>query len=109
MTTACAYLQMVGAAAGAGVYAFRWLDCSELVPCQPPYNSCDEPGAICIHHPECEDAALCYPVSMTDKRICPTMSSETTMRVASRIQVVFMPIMRSTTTLSSFLSSRRPS
>ncbi|CAF5031170.1 unnamed protein product, partial [Rotaria socialis] len=39
---------------------------------------CLEPNQVCVHHPDCQDLPLCYPLSMTSHELCPTISSTTT-------------------------------
>ncbi|CAM4965823.1 unnamed protein product [Rotaria socialis] len=57
---------------------FRWLTYSELNSCMPNTYMCLEPNHVCVHHPDCQDLPLCYPLSMTSHELCPTISSTTT-------------------------------
>ncbi|UJR14600.1 hypothetical protein I4U23_001595 [Adineta vaga] len=41
-------------------------------------NTCDQTDTICVQHPRCNHRPLCYPVSMIDKRVCPSTTINTT-------------------------------
>jgi hypothetical protein len=56
-----------------GVCGFLWASCSELVPCKKPSNSCDEPGAVCVQHPDCQSSPVCFPAWMIEEDLCPTL------------------------------------
>ncbi|CAF1456618.1 unnamed protein product [Adineta steineri] len=47
-----------------GVCGFLWPTCSRLVPCNSSDNSCLQSNTICVHHPQCDDRSLWYPVTM---------------------------------------------
>ncbi|CAF1352511.1 unnamed protein product [Adineta steineri] len=68
---ACGCFHMKGVNDDIGVCGFLWPTCSRLVPCNSSDNSCLESDKICVHHPQCDDRPLCYPVPMADQRICP--------------------------------------
>jgi hypothetical protein len=55
-----------------GVCAFLWNFCSELVPCGSSQD-CSDPEHICVHHSRCSDYPVCYPLSMTVEKICPSI------------------------------------
>ncbi|CAF5218812.1 unnamed protein product, partial [Rotaria magnacalcarata] len=57
---------------------FRWLTCSELNSCMPNTHMCLEPNHVCVHHPDCQDLPLCYPLAMTSHELCPPISPTTT-------------------------------
>ncbi len=73
--SACGCFHMVNAD-NTGICGFLWVTCSQLVPCNRSDNSCHQADAICIRHPRCDDLPLCYPVSMIDQRICPSIESK---------------------------------
>lgn len=58
-----------------GICAFQWVSCSDLQPCVANSNYCTQKDHICVHHPRCNNAPVCYPVSMMDKSICPGAAS----------------------------------
>ncbi|CAF0722125.1 unnamed protein product [Adineta steineri] len=50
--------------------------CSRLLRCNSSDNSCLQPNTICVHHPQCDDFPLCYPVTMIDQKMCPPMENK---------------------------------
>ncbi|CAF3317190.1 unnamed protein product [Rotaria socialis] len=54
-----------------GICGLIGLTCSQLVSCAASNNICYQPNHICVHHPRCNTRPLCYPLSMTDERLCP--------------------------------------
>ncbi|CAF4197130.1 unnamed protein product, partial [Adineta steineri] len=71
--SACGCFHIVGDNDNTGICGFLWTTCSRLVPCNPVDNSCVQSDTTCVQHPRCHDRPLCYPVAMTDQRICPPM------------------------------------
>ncbi|CAF0934983.1 unnamed protein product [Adineta steineri] len=67
---------MLGANIDTGVCGFLWPTCSRLVRCNSSDNSCLQLDTICVHHPQCEDFPLCYPVTMTNQNMCPPMKNK---------------------------------
>ncbi|CAF5019074.1 unnamed protein product, partial [Rotaria sp. Silwood1] len=68
---ACGCFHMAGAV-DTGICTFQLVDCSELRPCTN--NRCDEPDHICVHHPQCHQLPVCYPVPSYNKKLCPSIS-----------------------------------
>ncbi len=60
-----------------GVCAFLYVTCSELVSCAPSNNFCYQPNHICVRHPRCFSAPVCYPSSLIDQQICPSIIRKT--------------------------------
>lgn len=56
-----------------GICGLRNASCSDFVPCQSPDDSCAQPEHICISPPRCGSPRLCYPLSMTDQTLCPSL------------------------------------
>ncbi|CAF0768552.1 unnamed protein product [Adineta steineri] len=71
--SACGCFHIIGDNDNNGICGFLWTTCSRLVPCNPVDNSCVQSDTTCVQHPRCHDRPLCYPVAMTDQRICPPM------------------------------------
>ncbi|CAF4619968.1 unnamed protein product [Rotaria socialis] len=57
------------------ICGFKWAICSQLVECNGSYNSCNQSEYECIHQPPCRNKSICYPISMSQQRICPCMNS----------------------------------
>ena len=71
--SACGCIPMAGAS-NVGVCAFMWTFCAELQPCGPSLH-CPDRSHLCVHHSRCGDDPICYPVSMIDRSLCPSMQS----------------------------------
>ncbi|CAF1104551.1 unnamed protein product [Rotaria sordida] len=56
-----------------GMCGFLEIDCSQVKPCNSSNNACNLSDSICVRHPRCNDLPLCYPLSMIDQRICPSI------------------------------------
>lgn len=56
-----------------GICGFEWILCSKLAPCESRNNHCNKSNHICINHPRCQNFPVCYPISLTDKQICPSI------------------------------------
>jgi hypothetical protein len=54
-----------------GICALLGVSCSRLSPCQSD-DSCEKTDHICVRHPQCDSRPLCYPLTMTDQRLCPS-------------------------------------
>ncbi|CAF0774812.1 unnamed protein product [Adineta steineri] len=74
--SACGCFHMVGTHDDTGVCGFLWPICSRLLRCNSSDNSCLQPNTICVHHPQCDDFPLCYPVTMADQNMCPPMKNK---------------------------------
>ena len=85
---ACACFHMEGAT-GTGICAYEWLDCSDLVPCEQTTNRCLQSDHICVRHPRCHDLPVCYPTSMTDKRICPRTTRKRKKTIQSTFTLIY--------------------
>ncbi|CAF1539772.1 unnamed protein product, partial [Rotaria sordida] len=70
LNPACGCLHMVGTA-DVGICVFKYVTCSELVPCESSSNLCHDPEYTCVHHPRCHNLPVCYPIRMMDQGICP--------------------------------------
>ncbi|CAF1419082.1 unnamed protein product [Adineta ricciae] len=57
-----------------GVCAFLWKFCSQLAPCGLS-QECSDPDHICVHHSQCSNQPVCYPLSMINENICPPQSN----------------------------------
>ncbi|CAF0934945.1 unnamed protein product [Adineta steineri] len=71
---------MMGADDDTGVCGFLWPTCSRLVRCHSSDNSCRQPNTICVHHPQCDDFPICYPVTMIDYKMCPPMKNKSILK-----------------------------
>ncbi|CAF1272017.1 unnamed protein product [Adineta steineri] len=67
---------MTGANNDTGVCGFLWPTCSRLLRCNSSDNSCLQPNTICVHHPQCDDFPVCYPVTMIDHKMCPPLKNK---------------------------------
>ncbi|CAF3476212.1 unnamed protein product [Rotaria socialis] len=75
--SACACFHLPGAS-NTGICTDRYaVTCSELVPCNPTTNHCSQSDHTCVHHPQCRDIPVCYPVPDYNKQFCQPMSSDT--------------------------------
>ncbi len=59
-----------------GVCGFLWVACSHLDRCQMPGYTCEKAGHTCVRHPRCYDFPVCYPLTMSNPKICPSKSSK---------------------------------
>ncbi|CAF4380083.1 unnamed protein product, partial [Rotaria sp. Silwood2] len=66
----CACFYIAGAI-DIGICSDQFVDCSELVPCEHSSNLCREPGHTCVHHPQCHNLPVCYPVPSFNQQLCP--------------------------------------
>ncbi len=60
-----------------GICGLISVSCSRLSPCQSG-DTCQNADHICVHHPRCSSTPLCYPLSMTDQRLCPPTTGKLT-------------------------------
>ncbi|CAF0863664.1 unnamed protein product [Adineta steineri] len=67
----CGCFHMSNTMNDTGICGFLWVTCSRLQTCDSSNNTCQQPDTICVRHPQCHDYPICYPVTMTDERICP--------------------------------------
>jgi hypothetical protein len=58
------------------ICGFLQMNCSHFVPCGTSNNNCHDADHVCIHHPECSHHPVCYPLSMTNQSICPSIISK---------------------------------
>lgn len=49
------------------------VSCSQFVACQSPNDACAQSGYICVRHPSCSSLPICYPVSLIDDSVCPSI------------------------------------
>ncbi|CAF1084314.1 unnamed protein product [Rotaria magnacalcarata] len=47
------------------------IKCSELISCANNNRTCYRYGHLCVKHPRCHSAPLCYPADMTVQVLCP--------------------------------------
>ncbi|CAF1631981.1 unnamed protein product, partial [Adineta ricciae] len=71
--SACKCYPMVGAK-NVGVCTFILKTCSQLIPCGSS-QECSDPDSICIRHSRCNNSPVCYPLSMINENICPSLST----------------------------------
>ncbi|CAF4200495.1 unnamed protein product [Rotaria magnacalcarata] len=72
--SACACFHLTGAS-NTGICTDRYaVTCSELAPCNQSTNNCSQSDHICVHHPQCRDIPVCYPVPNYNKQFCPAIS-----------------------------------
>lgn len=86
------------------ICGFLWTSCSRLEPCRPSDHICDQKDSICVQHPRCHNRPVCYPLSMMNQQICPSITSKE--RIVSRF-VTFQNLTNLATTIST--SVREPS
>ncbi|CAF0979601.1 unnamed protein product [Adineta steineri] len=75
--SACGCFHMINTD-NSGVCGFLWPICSQLALCNSSDNTCQQSGTVCVRHSRCNDRPLCYPVSMMDQRICPSIAMANT-------------------------------
>ncbi|CAF3483047.1 unnamed protein product [Rotaria socialis] len=56
--------------------------CSELVPCEKSTNLCNQSDHQCVHHPQCQDSPVCYPIPTFNQQFCPPTLTTTTTTTA---------------------------
>ncbi|CAF4187838.1 unnamed protein product, partial [Adineta steineri] len=56
------------------ICGFLWPTCSQVALCNSSNNTCDQSDTICVGHPRCHNRPVCYPVSMIDEPVCPTIA-----------------------------------
>ncbi|CAF1373451.1 unnamed protein product, partial [Rotaria sordida] len=96
LNPACGCLHMVGTA-DVGICVFKYVTCSELVPCESSSNLCHDPEYTCVHHPRCHNLPVCYPIRMMDQGICPPIPmTKTTTKTTTAILTTTTPIMTTT-------------
>ena len=105
--SACGCFPMVGAH-NVGICGFLWTSCSTLAPCDSLTNSCAKDDQICVHHPRCNTRPICYPVSMIDPRICPTVpvGTSTTGMIPNSTEITSTTTTITTTTLTTTAAPR---
>ncbi|UJR20169.1 hypothetical protein I4U23_023301 [Adineta vaga] len=111
--SACGCFPMT-AADDFGVCGFLWVSCSRLTPCKALDDTCDKPEHICVHHPRCHSAPVCYPLLMINQQICPpsNMINTTTTTTSSTIETTSITatstIMTTSVDTTTTTSSLRP-
>ncbi|CAF1302892.1 unnamed protein product [Rotaria sordida] len=70
LNSACACFHIAGAI-DVGICSDEFVDCSELVACESSNNLCREPNHRCVHHPQCHNRPVCYPVPSFNRQLCP--------------------------------------
>ncbi|CAF2818268.1 unnamed protein product [Rotaria sp. Silwood2] len=73
----CGYLRLMNAG-NDSICAFLHIKCSELVSCANDNRACYRPDYLCVSHPRCQTAPLCYPVDKALQVVCPPMLPATT-------------------------------
>jgi hypothetical protein len=74
---ACGCLPLINTDHG-GICAFLHVRCSELISCANNNRTCYRPSHLCVNHPRCNSAPLCYPADMTVQVLCPPIPPMTT-------------------------------
>ncbi|CAF1591128.1 unnamed protein product [Adineta ricciae] len=59
------------------ICGFLWASCSQLEPCRPSDNTCARKDSICVQHRRCRNHPVCYPLSMMNQQICPSITTTT--------------------------------
>lgn len=67
---ACGCLPLINADGG-GICAYVHIRCSELISCANNNRTCYRSDYLCVNHPRCQSAPLCYSVSMAFSALCP--------------------------------------
>ncbi|CAF3233722.1 unnamed protein product, partial [Rotaria sp. Silwood2] len=60
-----------------GICALLGVSCSRLSRCQSPHDTYEQVDHICVRHTQCYSRPLCYPLSMTNQRLCPSITTHT--------------------------------
>lgn len=58
------------------ICGFQWVPCSQLIECNSTHDECSISMHVCIHYDLCRSDPVCYPLAMTDFRICPRNQSK---------------------------------
>ncbi|CAF1402946.1 unnamed protein product [Rotaria sordida] len=74
---ACGCLPLMNTDNG-GICALLQVTCSTLTSCANNNRTCYQPGHLCVKHPKCQNAPLCYPADMTLQVLCPSILPVTT-------------------------------
>ncbi|CAF1385416.1 unnamed protein product [Rotaria sordida] len=74
---ACGCLPLMNTDNG-GICALLQVACSTLTSCANNNRTCYQPGHLCVKHPKCQNAPLCYPADMTLQVLCPSILPVTT-------------------------------
>ncbi|CAF0848777.1 unnamed protein product [Rotaria sordida] len=65
----------LAASENSGICGFLGIDCTRLDLCQTPGNTCEKLDHVCVHHPQCTNVSVCYPLAMIDQRLCPPIDA----------------------------------
>ncbi|CAF1125840.1 unnamed protein product, partial [Rotaria magnacalcarata] len=66
----CVFPYSIGST-NTGICTDRYaITCSELVPCEHSTNLCNQTGYKCVHHPQCGDFPVCYPIPSFNQQLC---------------------------------------
>ncbi|CAF3447435.1 unnamed protein product [Rotaria socialis] len=84
LNSACACFQFPGAS-NTGICTDRYaVTCSELTPCTRSTNNCSQSDHICVHHPQCGDIPVCYPVPNYNKQFSQPIPTTTTTKLPTK-------------------------
>ncbi|CAF4171039.1 unnamed protein product [Rotaria socialis] len=75
--SACACFPMVSSSNASICIDQFWVSCSELVPCESPNNTCNEPEHLCVYHTRCHAFPICYPVPSFNPEYCQPIRKST--------------------------------
>ncbi|CAM2713958.1 unnamed protein product [Rotaria socialis] len=82
--SACACFHLPGAS-NSGICTDRYaVTCSELTPCHHSTNNCSQSDHICLHHPQCRDIPVCYPIPNYNKQFCSPIATTTTTKLPTQ-------------------------
>ncbi|CAF3790180.1 unnamed protein product [Rotaria magnacalcarata] len=102
----CVFPYSIGST-NTGICTDRYaITCSELVPCEHSTNLCNQTGYKCVHHPQCGDFPVCYPIPSFNQQLCSpittTISATSTITSATTIRQLGKVLNNITTSFQQF-------
>ncbi|CAF1348774.1 unnamed protein product [Rotaria sordida] len=98
--SACACYHIAGAT-DIGICADEVVNCSELVACEHSSNLCYDRNHRCVHHPQCHNLPVCYPVPSFNRQLCPPIPTMNNTTIST------IPITTATTTTTTTTATQQ--
>ncbi|CAF1283177.1 unnamed protein product [Rotaria sordida] len=98
--SACACYHIAGAT-DIGICADEVVNCSELVACEHSSNLCYDRNHRCVHHPQCHNLPVCYPVPSFNRQLCPPIPTMNNTTIST------IPIITATTTTTTTTATQQ--
>ncbi|CAF3894376.1 unnamed protein product [Rotaria sordida] len=98
--SACACYHIAGAT-DIGICADEVVNCAELVACEHSSNLCYDRNHRCVHHPQCHNLPVCYPVPSFNRQLCPPIPTMNNTTIST------IPIITATTTTTTTTATQQ--